>query len=121
MTNITRLILIGLASAAGAEAGLARAQTPDPAAAPLPAAAIQVNNTSGKSPIVAVYTSPPGRPDWGDDMIGKTKIQPGKSLTLKFKAKPAGCKVDMMVMLDNGDTHTQPNVDVCAPAPAVGF
>jgi P pilus assembly chaperone PapD len=120
MTLNSKIFLFGLAAAAitGFAVTQAHAQTADPAAAP--AAAIQVAN-SNKSPIVAVYTSPPGRPDWGDDMMGKGKIMPGKSMSLKLKTKPAACKVDIMAMLDNGDTRTQPNIDLCAPSPTVGF
>ena len=116
----TRLLLFALAGASIVGIASAAAQDPAPAAA-TPAAAIQVANTTGKSPIVAVYTSPPGRPDWGDDMMGKVKIAPGKSQSLKLKGKPSGCKVDVMVMLDNGDTHTLPNLDLCAPSPTAGF
>lgn len=109
-----------LAIAAGAAAlwaGSALAQT-----APAdPATAVQCAN-SGKRAIVAVYTSPPGRKDWSDDMLGKGTLKPGQTAKLKLKAKPDGCKVDFSALLDNGDTVTRTDVDLCAaPEPSVGF
>ena len=85
-----------------------------------PATAVQVAN-SGKRPIVAVYTSPPGRADWSDDMLGKGTLKPGKTMKLTLKAKPAECKIDISALLDNGDTMTRSNVDMCAAEPNVGF
>lgn len=85
-----------------------------------PAAAVQCAN-GGKRPIVAVYTSPPGRKDWSDDMLGKGTLKPGQTLKLKLKAKPDGCKIDFSALLDNGDTVTKKDVDLCVASPAVGF
>jgi hypothetical protein len=85
-----------------------------------PAAAVQCAN-SGKRPIVAVYFSPPGRGDWSDDMLGKGTLKPGQSAMLKLKGKPDGCKVDFSALLDNGDTVTKKDIDLCAASPTVGF
>ena len=85
-----------------------------------PASAVQCAN-SGKRPIVAVYTSPPGRGDWSDDMLGKGTLKPGKTAMLKLKAKPDGCKVDFSALLDNGDTVTKKDVDLCAASLTVQF
>jgi hypothetical protein len=98
---------------AAAWAGQARADD-------APGTALQVAN-GGKRPIVAVYTSPPGRGDWSDDMLGKGTLKPGQSQKLKLKAKPDGCKVDVSALMDNGDTATRKDVDLCASAPSVGF
>jgi len=89
-------------------------------AAPNPVGVIQAAN-GGKRPIVAVYTSPPGRRDWSDDMLGAGTLKPGQTLKLKLKAKPDGCKVDFSALLDNGDTVTKADIDLCAPAPSVAF
>jgi hypothetical protein len=129
MTLAAKLFIFGMAWAALAGWATAQAQTaPAPAAAPAPApaaaadpaAAIKVANT-GKRPIVAVYTSPPGRQDWSDDMLGKGTLKPGQSLTLKFKGKQADCKLDFSALLDNGDTATRPGIDLCTGQPSVGF
>jgi hypothetical protein len=85
-----------------------------------PATAVQCAN-GGKQAIVAVYTSPPGRDDWSDDMLGKGTLKPGQSRMLKLKAKPDGCKVDFSALLENGDTVTKKDIDLCAPSPTVGF
>ena len=90
------------------------------AAAGDPATAVQCAN-GGKLAIVAVYTSPPGRADWSDDMLGKGTLKPGQSRMLKLKAKPDGCKVDFSALLDNGDTVTKKDIDLCAASPTVGF
>ena len=115
MTTAHKLFLFGAAWAAIAGWTVVHAQT-----APTPASAIQVANES-KSPIVAVYVSPAGRVDWSDDMLGKGKIGPGKSAKLTLKGKPADCKVDFSALLDNGDTKTKKDIDLCAASPAVGF
>lgn len=85
-----------------------------------PATAVQCAN-GGARPIVAVYTSPPGRGDWSDDMLGKGTLKPGKTAMLKLKAKPDGCKIDFSALLDNGETVTKKDVDLCAASPTVGF
>ena len=117
MTTSLKWIVSAAVLAAALGFASASAQT-----APTPAAAeaMQVAN-GGKRPIVAVYTSPPGRADWSDDMLGKGTLKPGQTATLKLKAKPDGCKVDVSVLLDNGDTQTQKNIDLCKDAPSVGF
>ncbi len=117
MTLSLKWALPGAVLAALATGAPARAQTPPTTD---PSQAVQVAN-AGKRPIVAVYTSPPGREDWSDDMLGKGTLKPGQSAKLKLKAKPDGCTVDVSAMLDNGETHTQKNVDLCAAAPNVGF
>jgi hypothetical protein len=85
-----------------------------------PATAVQCAN-GGKLAIVAVYTSPPGRSDWSDDMLGKGTLKPGQTRMLKLKAKPDGCKVDFSALLVNGDSVTKKDIDLCAPSPTVGF
>jgi hypothetical protein len=121
MTLAAKLFIFGMAWAALAGWATAQAQTaPAPAAPADPAAAIKVANT-GKRPIVALYTSPPGRGDWSSDMLGKGTLKPGQSLTLKFKGKPSDCKVDFSAMLDNGDTATRADIDLCSAQPSVGF
>jgi hypothetical protein len=112
-TLFNKALLVG---ALALWAGSALAQ-----AASDPATTVQAAN-SGKRPIVAVYTSPPGRRDWSDDMLGKGTLKPGQTLKLKLKAKPDGCKVDFNALLDNGDSVTKPDVDLCSdPQPSVGF
>ncbi len=127
MTITSKLFIFGMAWAALAGWATAHAQAPSaaeptvaPASAADPAAAVHVAN-GGKHVIVAVYASPPGRADWSDDMLGKTALKPGQDRTLKFRAKPAACKVDLFAMMDTGDTATRENVDVCAAQPTAGF
>jgi hypothetical protein len=124
MTLAAKLFIFGMAWAALAGWATAQAQTaPAPSSATTPAdpaSAIKVAN-AGKRPIVALYTSPPGRHDWSDDMLGKGTLKPGQSLTLKFKGKQSDCKIDFSAMMDNGDTATRADVDLCAAQPSVGF
>ena len=54
-------------------------------------------------------------------MLGKGTLKPGQTAKLKLKAKPDGCKVDVSVLLDNGDTHMQKDINLCTEAPSVGF
>jgi hypothetical protein len=117
MTLTAKLLIFGMAWAA--LGGWATAQAQAPAAAD-PAAAIHVAN-AGKRPIVALYTSAPGRDDWSSDMLGKGTLKPGQSMTLKFKDKPGACKVDFSALMDNGDTTTRAGIDLCAAQPSVGF
>jgi hypothetical protein len=115
-------ITLGLAAATAATLGWAQALAQDApqASAQAPQGALQVDN-SGKRPIVAVYSSPPGLADWSDDIVGKTALKPGQSRKLALKAKPQACKVDVMAMQDNGDTATKRDIDMCAAQPSVGF
>ena len=121
-------ITLGLAAATAITFGWAQALAQDAsqtAAAPqasvqAPQGALQVDN-SGKRPIVAVYSSPPGLADWSDDIVGKTALKPGQSRKLSLKAKPQACKVDVMAMQDNGEFSTKRDIDMCAAQPSVGF
>ena len=118
MRDFLKTLLAGAAAAAAGAlafwAGSAMADDGNPAAA------VQCAN-GGKRPIVAVYTSPPGRSDWSDDMLGKGTLKPGKTAMLKLKAKPDGCKIDFSALLDNGDTVTKKDVDLCIASPSVDF
>ncbi|MEI9891652.1 MAG: hypothetical protein WDN45_15315 [Caulobacteraceae bacterium] len=114
MRTIIERIALG-AGLAVLGAGAAMAQ-----AAANPAADVQAAN-GGKRPIVAVYASKPGLSDWSDDMLGKGTLKPGQSIKLKFKAKPDSCKADFNALLDNGDSVTRKDVDLCGAAPAVQF
>jgi hypothetical protein len=102
---------LGLAAALGVQA--------QPAAG-TPALAIKVANQT-KQAVVAVYTSLPGRGDWGDDMLGKGKLAPGKTLNLKLIGPAGECMLDFSALLENGDTVVQKAVDVCQAAPQVQF
>lgn len=118
-------LFLGLAAAAGLAFGWASALAQDSSSASgspggAPQTALQVDN-GGSHPIVAIYSSPPGLADWSDDIVGKTALKPGQSRKLTLKAKPQGCKVDVIAMQDNGDTSTKHDVDMCAAQPSVGF
>jgi hypothetical protein len=116
------VIKTSLTGAAAATAGLIAVWAGSAVAqgAANPATAVQCAN-GGTRPIVAVYTSPPGRSDWSDDMLGKNTLKPGQTAMLKLKAKPDGCKLDFSALLDNGDTVTKKDIDLCIPSPTVGF
>jgi hypothetical protein len=89
-------------------------------AAGAPAKAVKVANQT-KQAVVAVYTSIPGRGDWGDDMLGKAKLPAGKTLNLKLIGPAGECMLDFSALLENGDTVVQKAVDVCQAAPQVQF
>lgn len=116
-------ITLGLAAATAVIFGWTSAlaqDSPQTAAQAAPQGALQVDN-SGKRPIVAIYSSPPGLADWSDDILGKTALKPGQSRKVTLKAKPQACKVDVFAMQDNGDTSTRRDIDMCAAQPSVGF
>jgi hypothetical protein len=105
------VVLAGLALAA-------HAQSP-PGAGPRVAAVKIANQT--KQAIVAVYSSAPGRGDWGSDMLGKAKLGPGKTLSLKLADATSECLLDFSALMENGDTKVQKGVDLCGAAPLVQF
>ena len=116
-------ITLGLAAATVITLGWARAlaeDAPQSTAQAAPQGVLQVDN-SGKRPIVAIYSSPPGLADWSEDILGKAALKPGQSRKLTLKARPQACKVDVIAMQDNGDTSTKRDIDMCAAEPNVGF
>ena len=116
-------ITLGLAAATAVTFGWASAlaqDSPQTAAQAAPQGALQIDN-SGKRPIVAIYSSPPGLADWSDDILGKTALKPGQSRKVTLKAKPQACKVDVIAMQDNGDIATKRDIDMCSAQPSVGF
>ncbi len=65
--------------------------------------------------VTAVYASPTGKSDWGDDLLGSQTAAPGKVVTLGFKDMPAEqCKQDLQLLMNDGKTVTKTNIDVCA-------
>lgn len=121
MTKSLELKLaLGLAVAAGMTFAGTAARAQETPAGQTPQGALQIDN-GGKRAIVAVYSSPPGRADWSDDILGKTALKPGQSRKLTLKVKPQGCKVDIFAMQDNGDTSTKRDIDLCAATPSAGF
>lgn len=84
------------------------------AAAQAPAVhTIKLSNAE-KQAITAVYASPVGRKDWGDDLLGKQVGAAGKTVTLKISS--ADCKVDLQMLMNDGSMVVKPEVDVCADA-----
>ena len=64
--------------------------------------------------MTAVYASPAGKADWGDDLLGRQTAAPGGVVTLGFKEMPAElCKQDLQLLMNDGKTVTKGGVDVC--------
>ena len=97
-----------LALALGLLAAPAGAQTPP---APAGVHAIKLSNTE-KQAITAIYASPPGRNDWGEDLLGKQVGGAGKTVNLKISS--AACTVDLQMLMTDGTMVTKSGVDVCA-------
>ena len=77
---------------------------------------VKITN-SGKTPVVSLSTSPPGKSDWGADMLGVRTIKPGETLAVEVKG--ADCQLDFQAVMDDGAVVEKAGVDVCAPGAAV--
>jgi hypothetical protein len=112
-----KLVFISVAACAFVGAGLgsgaAMAAAARPSAAPPPAHVVKLLNAEPMA-VTAVYASPTGKSDWGDDLLGSQTAAPGKTVTLGFKDMPAElCKQDLQLLMNDGKTVTKADIDVC--------
>ena len=97
---------------AGAAAARPAPKAAAPAAAP-PAYTVKLTN-GGTQAVTAVYASPTGKNDWGDDLLGRQTAGAGRTVTLGFKQMPPElCMQDLQLLLNDGQTVTKAGVDVC--------
>lgn len=108
------LVLSLAALAALALAGPVRAAPAAPAKPP----AHVVKLTNGDSQgITAIYASPPGKNDWGDDLLGKQTAAAGRTVTLAFRdAAPEACTQDLQMLMNDGKVVTKAAFNVCETA-----
>lgn len=113
--------LTGLSAALCATGALAAAP-PKPAAAPAPTPGYAVKLTNADTQAVsAIYASPTGKNDWGEDLLGRQTAAVGKTVTLNFKPMaPELCVQDLQLLMTDGKTLTKDHIDVCQ-TPAYRF
>ncbi len=92
--------------------GLASAQ-PAPAAASPALYVVKLVNGDTQA-ITSIYASPPGKNEWGDDLLGKQTAAVGKSVTLRFRnLPPEACMQDLQMLMNDGKTVEKAGIDVC--------
>jgi hypothetical protein len=115
-TNMKITCHIAAASAFAAASlclGSASAQTAAGPAAATPIHALKLTNGDSQG-ITAIYASPPGKNDWGDDLLGKQTADVGRTVTLSFKNLPPDlCKQDLQMLMSDGKTISKGGVDIC--------
>ena len=64
--------------------------------------------------IKEVYVSPNNSDDWEDDVLGKTVLEDGNKVEIKFHRSATGCKWDLKVVYtDDGSSAVWHGVDLC--------
>jgi hypothetical protein len=107
-------LAMAAAMAAGFGSGPALAAAARPA--PPPAHVVKLLNADTMA-VTAVYASPTGKNDWGDDLLGSQTAAAGRTVTLGFKEMPAElCKQDLQLLMNDGKTVTKEGLDVCTLA-----
>ena len=114
------LAFLSLGAAAPGLAAPAKARPAAPAAAPAPpppgSHVVKMTNTE-KQAVTAVYASPPGKNDWGDDLLGKQTAAPGRTVTLVFvNPAPEACVQDLQLLMNDGKSVQKSGVNVCEQA-----
>jgi hypothetical protein len=95
-----------VALAAGFCAGAAFAAAP-------PGYVVKLTNGDTQA-VTAVYASPAGKNDWGDDLLGRQTAAAGRTVTLAFKPMPPElCKQDLQLLMNDGKTVGKEGLDVC--------
>lgn len=72
-----------------------------------------------RQPIEELYVSPVTSEDWGDDRLGKTALEPGRSFHIKLRAG-ADCRIDLQVIYEDGSREEKDGMNVCKDR-QVGF
>jgi hypothetical protein len=86
------------------------------APAPTPGYTVRLTNADTQA-ITAVYASPAGKNDWGDDLLGRQTAAAGRTVTLGFKPMaPELCMQDLQMLMNDGKTIAKGGVDVCQTA-----
>jgi hypothetical protein len=108
----------GAALAAGVSVGLYGLAQGAPATAALPPGVHVVKMTNAeRQAITAVYASPPGKNDWGEDLLGKQTAGAGRTVALRFRAAtPDACVQDLQMLMNDGKVIEKPGVNVCDSA-----
>lgn len=70
-----------------------------------------INETSFT--IVRFYGSNEGAETWQEDVLGKSVIKPGGSVTVNFDDGSGYCKFDFKVVFSDGDSVIRKGIDVC--------
>jgi hypothetical protein len=112
--RIAQLFLVMAAACAG-QALAAAAPAP-------PAGSHVVRMTNGDTQgVTAIYASPAGKNDWGDDLLGRQTADAGRTVSLVFKPGPPElCMQDLQLLMNDGKTLTKQGIDVCE-TPAYRF
>lgn len=92
-------------------AGSALAAAPTPATPP--GHTVKLVNADTQA-ITSIYASPPGRNDWGDDLLGKQTAAAGRTVTLSFRdVTPETCTKDLQMLMNDGKVVTKAAMNVC--------
>lgn len=111
--------LRGLDTCARPEVVLGRPAAAGPGqAGPASRAARLALRNDGRRPIVDVFVSPAGQPDWGYNRLTVSPLPPGGGFRLDLP--PGGCLYDVKVVYFDGMPQEQRGLDLCA-RPAVRF
>lgn len=66
----------------------------------------------GRQAVNAVYATPTGLRDWGQDRLGEDTVAPGASRNVRL---PTGqCSYDVRIVYSNGDATERRGLDLCA-------
>lgn len=64
-------------------------------------------------PIKHVYIDESSSDSWSDDVLGKDTLDDGDSVQIEFGKGDKGCKWDMKVVYDDGETAIWHGFDLC--------
>jgi hypothetical protein len=70
---------------------------------------VKITNAGTKS-IDAIYVSTGDDSDWGNDRLGKARLQPGQSRVVQLDD---GCRHDILAVYDDGAKRERYKVDTC--------
>ena len=74
---------------------------------------VEVTNHTRQA-IVELYLSDPGEAVWQRDILGDQVLAPNSSLSVDFDDRRMGCRFDVKIVFDDGESRIRRDVDVCA-------
>jgi hypothetical protein len=69
-------------------------------------------NNSGQT-LWELYVSPASDSSWNSDILGRSVLESGRAMMVRFPGKGNECDYDLRMVMENGDSYTT-QLDLCS-------
>jgi hypothetical protein len=73
---------------------------------------VRIHNNTGVT-LYRFYSTDSGSKKWGNDVMGSSTLESGRSMKLNFDNRYGYCEFDFLAVFEDGTELTRANVNVC--------